>query len=43
VFSKDKFPVDLLYPECCHEFNLLNKELNIHEDFAAVEDTSHYD
>jgi hypothetical protein len=43
VFCKDKFPVDLLYPECCHEFNLLNEELNIHEDFAAVEDTSHYD
>jgi hypothetical protein len=39
-FVKKNFPADLLYPECCHEFNLLNKELNIHEDFAAIEDTS---
>jgi hypothetical protein len=25
-FCKRKFSVDLLYPECCHEFNLLNKD-----------------
>jgi hypothetical protein len=43
VFCKDKFPADLLYPERCHEFNLLNKELNIHEDFVPVEDRSRYD
>jgi hypothetical protein len=26
VFCKENFPAELLYPECCHEFNLLNEE-----------------
>jgi hypothetical protein len=43
VFCKDQFPDDFLYPECCHEFNLFNKDPNINEDFAAVENTLHYD
>jgi hypothetical protein len=43
LFCKDIFSVDLLYPECCHDFNLLNKYPNIHEDFATAEDISHHD
>jgi hypothetical protein len=43
LFCKGKFSADLLYPECCQEFSLLNKELNIYEEFVAVEDTSFYD
>ena len=27
VFCKDNFSVDLLFLECCHEFNLLKVEL----------------
>ena len=42
-FCKGIFSTDLLYLECCHEFNLLNKELNIHDEFAAVGDTSYCD
>jgi len=43
LFCKGKFLVDLLYPECCHEFSFLNKELNIHDQFTAVKYTSFYD
>jgi hypothetical protein len=43
LFCKGIFSADLLYPECCHDFNLLNKDPNIHEDFAAIEDISHHD
>jgi hypothetical protein len=43
LFCKGIFSADLLYPECCHDFNLLNKDPNIHEDFAAAEDISHHD
>jgi hypothetical protein len=43
VFCKNHFPDDLLYPQCCHEFYLLNKDPNTHEDFAAAEDISHHD
>jgi hypothetical protein len=43
VFCKDQFSNDFLYPECCHEFNLLNKELDTHEEYVSVEDTLHYD
>jgi hypothetical protein len=43
VFCKDKFSDDFLYPKCCHGFNLLNKELDIHEEYVAVENTLHYD
>jgi hypothetical protein len=31
----------ILYP-VCHQFIFLNKDLNIHKDFFAVEDTSCY-
>jgi hypothetical protein len=43
VFCKGIFSDDFLFPECCHEFNLLYKDPNIREDFVAVEDTLHYD
>jgi hypothetical protein len=43
VFCKGIFSDDFLFPECCHEFNLLYKDPNIREDFAAVEDTLHHD
>jgi hypothetical protein len=43
VFCKDQFSNDFLYPKCCHEFNLLNKELDTHEEYVVVEDTLHYD
>jgi hypothetical protein len=43
LFCQDIFSADLLYPECCHDFNLLNKDPNIHEDFVAVEDISYCD
>ena len=43
LFCKGIFSADLLYLECCHAFNLLNKELNIHVEYAAVGDTSYCD
>ena len=43
LFCKGRFLADLLYSECCHEFNLLNKELNIHEEYATIGDTSYCD
>jgi hypothetical protein len=43
VFCKGIFRADLLYPQCCHEFQLLTKELNAQEKYVAVEDTLHYD
>lgn len=43
VFSKGIFSADFLFPECCHEFNLLYKDPNIREDFVAAEDNLHYD
>jgi hypothetical protein len=43
LFCQDIFSADLLYPECCHDFNLLNENPNIHEDFAAAEDISYCD
>ena len=43
LFCKGIFSADLLYPECCHEFNLLNKELNIHDEYVTVGDTSYCD
>jgi len=43
IFCKGKFLSNLLYPECCHEFSFLNKELNIHDQFTVVKDTSFYD
>jgi hypothetical protein len=43
VFCKENVPAETLYHKCCHEFNLLNEEQNIHEYFTAVEYISHYD
>ena len=43
VFCKDQFPANLLYLECCHDFHLLNKDPNIHEEFVAAEGISHHD
>ena len=40
---KGRFSADLLYSECFHEFNLLNKELNIHEEYDTIGDTSYCD
>ena len=42
-FCKDIFSTDLLYLKCCHDFNLLNKDPNIHEAFAAIEYISYHD
>jgi hypothetical protein len=41
VFCKDHFSVDLLFPDCCHEFNLSKSELQ--EEYAAEENTLHHD
>ena len=41
MFCKGIFPADHLYPQCCHEFQLLTKELDTHE--VVVEDILHYD
>jgi hypothetical protein len=38
VFCIGIFSADFLYPECCHEFYLLNKDPNIHEDCCCIED-----
>jgi hypothetical protein len=43
VFCERIFPADLLYPQCCHEFQLLTKELDTHEEYVALEDISHHD
>jgi hypothetical protein len=32
LFCKEIFSVDLLYPECCHEFHLLTKDSDSHEE-----------
>jgi hypothetical protein len=41
VFCKDHFSVDLLFPDCCHEFNLSKSELQ--GEYAAEENTLHHD
>ena len=43
LFCKTKFPVDLLYPECCHEFSLLYKDPNTQEKYVPAGDISHHD
>jgi hypothetical protein len=43
LFCKTKFSADLLYPKCCHEFSVLNKDSDNYEDFVAAEDISHHD
>lgn len=42
LFCKTKFSTDLLYPGCCHEFSLLHKEHDTHEEHVAVEENIHY-
>jgi len=39
-FCKDHFSVDLLFPDCCHEFNLSKSELQ--GEYAAEENTLHH-
>jgi hypothetical protein len=41
VFCKDIFSADLLFPECCHEFNLLKVDLQ--GKHAAEENTLNHD
>jgi hypothetical protein len=43
LFCKEKIPVDFLYQECCHEFDLLIKGSDIHMEYTVVEDTFHND
>jgi len=43
LFWKEIFSTDLLYPECCHEFHLLTKDLDSHEEYTGPGDTSHCD
>jgi hypothetical protein len=43
LFSKGIFSADLLFPECCHEFNLLTKDSDNHEEYVVIGDTSHCD
>jgi hypothetical protein len=43
VFCKDHFPADLLYPQCCHEFHSSTKDSDVHEEYAAEENTLHHD
>jgi hypothetical protein len=40
LFCKDDFLADVLFPECCHEFNLLDKDSNSQGEYAAIGDTS---
>jgi hypothetical protein len=42
VFCNGIFSADLLYPQCCHEFSLLYKDPDTHEEYVAVEDTIHH-
>jgi hypothetical protein len=41
VFCKDHFSADLLFPDCCHEFNL--SKLELQEEYVAEENTLHHD
>jgi hypothetical protein len=41
VFCKDHFSADLLFPDCCHEFN--RSKLELQEEYAAEENTLHHD
>jgi hypothetical protein len=43
VFCEDHFPADLLYPQCCHEFHLLTKDSDVHEEYDVIGDISHCD
>ena len=43
LFFKGILSAGLLYPKCYHEFNILNKELNIHDEYSVVGNTSYCD
>jgi hypothetical protein len=43
LFCKEIYSADLLYPECCHDFNLLNKESDSYVKYATAGDASHHD
>jgi hypothetical protein len=43
VFCEGIFPFDLLYPQCCNEFYLLNEDPNTHDKSVAAENISHHD
>ena len=38
LFCKEKFAPDLLYPECCHDFDLLCEGSDNHEKSLSVEE-----
>jgi hypothetical protein len=41
VFCKDLFSIDLLFPECCHEFHL--SKLKLLEKYVVEENALHHD
>jgi hypothetical protein len=43
LFCKEIFSANLLFPECCHEFNLLTKDSKNYEEYAVIGDISHCD
>jgi hypothetical protein len=42
LFCKEKCATDFLYQECCYEFDFLSRGSNSLKEYAAVEDTFHY-
>jgi hypothetical protein len=43
LFCKEIFSANLLFPECCHEFNLLTKDSENYEEYVVIGDISHCD
>jgi hypothetical protein len=43
LFCKEIYSADLLYPKCCHDFNLLNKKPDSYVKYATAGDASHHD
>jgi hypothetical protein len=43
LFCKEIYSADLLYPKCCHDFNLLNKKSDSYVKYATAGDASHHD
>jgi hypothetical protein len=43
LFCKEIYSADLLYPECCHDFNLLNKKSDSYVKYATAGDASRHD
>jgi hypothetical protein len=42
-FAKKYFQLIFYIPECCHEFHLLTKDSDSHEEYTVIGDTSHCD